>query len=182
MGGQAMRAKGEPCLQPGAFFVGVLLGVLLTTVVVGSMLLNLQQRGLTVRLSTGQVTSQVQAEVRAAVRKELPSVLATVSEQLPRHVAAEAARQLAATSVEVGGFRFPVPPDAVAQVQAGIEVALQRGLSAAALQADLDAMADRVGHHALTLVGQHINESLQQHPLTLELWPGFSLPVVVVAQ
>lgn len=177
-----MRVNQEPRLQPGAFFVGMLLGMLLTAVVVVSALLGLQQRGLTVRLSTDQVASQVQAEVRAAVRKELPAVLSVVSEQLPRQVAAQTARQLSATSVEVGGFRFPVPPDAVAQVQAGIEVALHQGLSAAALQADLDAVADRVGHQALTLITQRLNATLQENPLTVELWSGFSLPISVVAQ
>jgi hypothetical protein len=177
-----MSVKDEPRQQGGAFFVGILLGMLLTAVVVVSALLSLQQRGLTVRLATDQVASQVQEEIRAAVRKELPTVLGAVSEQLPRHVAAQTARQLSTTSVEVGGFRFPVPPDAVAQVQAGIEMAVQQGLRAAALQADLDAVADRVGDQVFPLIAQRLNAALHEHPLSMELWPGFSLPVIVVAQ
>jgi hypothetical protein len=141
-----------------------------------------QKQGITIRLDTAPIAAQVETEVRAAIRQEVPAALASMKQDLPARVAEEAARKLAQTTVNVGGFNVPVPDAAAQQVRSGVESAVKAGLNLAVTEADMNALSDRLSKRAGGLVQANLNNYLTGRTFQVELWKGFKLPVTVVPE
>ncbi|HYF95551.1 MAG TPA: hypothetical protein VD969_25340 [Symbiobacteriaceae bacterium] len=165
-----------------AFALGLLLGVALLSVLVWGAGRSVQKHGVTVRVETGEIAAQVEAEVKLAVRRELPATLAAIRQELPARVAAETARKLSETTVNVGGFNIPVPDAAAQQVRSAVESAVRAGLNVAVTDADVGALADRLAGRAGGMVQEKLAEYLKGRTFPVELWKGFSIPVTVIPQ
>lgn len=182
---QTMRSVvTQPDRRPvlSGFVLGLAVGVLLLGVVGWSAARAVQRQGVTVRVDLQPIAAQVQEEVRSAVRREVPATLAAIKQDLPAKVAAETARKLAETTVNIGGFSVPVPDAAAQQVRSGVESAVRAGLNVAVTEADMNALADRLAGKAGGMVEQKLTQYLKGRTFPVELWKGFTVPVTVVPQ
>jgi hypothetical protein len=163
-----------------AFAAGVAVGLVLAGATVGGALSVLVKRGLQVPVATDRLAAQVRVEVEAAARRELPGAIATVRRDLPRRAADEAARRLRETRLEVAGLQVPVPEAVTRQVSARMEEAVRLGIDLAIRDADLDALAGRIGQRAYVLVDERMRSSLTGQQFVVKPWPWLSVPVRLV--
>lgn len=166
----------------GMFLGGVVLGLLLAALVVWRAMAGLQEHGVVVEIDTEQIAAQVRDQVRQAARAELPTRLEAMRQAVPQQVAQEAGRRVRAMSLDLGGFKVPMPPVAADQIQAGLEDALRAGMGVALRNADVDAIAGKLGDQAYDLVKVRLAQGLNGQRFTVRPWPWFSLPVTLVTQ
>jgi hypothetical protein len=163
-----------------AFVAGVAVGLVLAGATVGGALSVLVKRGIQVPVATDRLAAQVRVEAAAAARRELPGAIAAVRRDLPRRAADEAARRLRETRLEVAGLQVPMPDAVTRQVSARMEEAVRLGIDLAIRDADLDALAGRIGQRAYGLVDERMRESLAGQQFVVKPWPWLSVPVTLV--
>jgi hypothetical protein len=172
----------ETRFAAGSFLAGIGLGAAVVVIMAAGALTGLERRGVQVEVETARVAAQVRTAVSGAARQELPGAIAGIRQDLPRRVGEETARRLAETRLEVAGLKVPVPPAATQQVQVRMEEAVRLGIDLAVKDADLDAMADRIGQQAYTLVNDRMKQALDGQTYVVKPWPWLSLPVHVVVK
>lgn|GEM_PF-5111142 len=164
------------------FAGGILLGVLMAALFVGRTVWTLQQAGVEVEVDTAAIASQVQAEVKAGVRREVPGVLASLRNDIPRQVAADAAQKIREKTFDVAGFKVPVPESAAQQIQASMEEALRTGMDSAIRSTDVGALAERLGERMGAQVAGGLKEHLNGMKFAVRPWPWLQIPVTVIAR
>lgn len=174
--------EGKRRLAAGAFLLGLACGLVMVGTTVWNSLRAVQERGIQIEVETAAVAAQVRAEVQRAVRREVPATLEAVRRDVPQRVAAETARRLSTTMMEIGGFKVAVPPAAVEQVRDGVEEALRAGMDAAVSQADVNGLAGRLGDQAFALVSARLDELIGGQRFEVQVLPWFSVPVTIVAR
>lgn len=177
-----MTVQSPPQGRPVVPFVaGLIIGILVALAALAGALTTVRREGIRVHVETAPIAAQVEEELRTAIKREVPATLAALRADLPRRVADQTAQRLRETSLNVAGFNVPIPPAAADQVSAGVEQALRSGLAVALTDADLAALADRLSHHAGATLQTRLNTYLANRTFKVDLWPGFSIPVTVVA-
>lgn len=163
------------------FGAGVLIGILFAAALLGGAAASVQSRGITISIEMAALEAAIRGEMQAALRRELPGMLDQLQAEMPRLVGAEVARRLAAQQVEIGSIAVPVPEPVVREVEQQVAEALRYGIDLGMQEADLDAMADRLGREGASLAAEMLKDGLAGRTFSVQLAPWFRVPVTVEA-
>lgn len=168
----------------GAFWLGLVTGLLLAAAGLGMAAHVAARQGVTVHVDAATLSGTASAAVKEALRRELPRATAELRRQLPAKVAEGLARRFRETGIVVYGVRLDVPEPAVQAFRRNLETELARQLEAELAPERLTGLADEWSRELERRVLSALAGSLENRPLSarpVERLP-LAIPVIIRLQ
>jgi len=161
------------------FYLGIMIGFLVSCFCLTAMLYLLVSRGVTIELNAEELAKTISLEVKEQMKNKVPDLIDEAKSKLPKEMAQQATQEFAKTNIEFLNVKFHLPENALAGIEGQLETTFAKSLNKSLQNLNPESLVQKLEKTSYEMTKKTLQEKFNKKTFSVKAYGIIKIPVTL---